>query len=128
MKDNNTNLIFSGGRQTGSIRGDTYYRTLKPNHFLKYPELSIAVSTDVLDQLCDRNIETLEFKHSETGTKYRCSLSHFLECGMKFNRGYGEQVRLPLTGFTVNGKNLKPAYQEERQEEKRKQLAFQGWM
>jgi hypothetical protein len=134
MYDDNTkqnnNLVYSGGRQTGSVKGDTYYRTLRQNHFLKYPEISIAISTDVLDQLQERGVTTLEFKNSDTGTKYRCTLDHFSQSGVKFNRGYGEQVRLPLTGFVTIGQKLTPVYQDDKQadqDEKRKQLAFQGW-
>lgn len=133
MQDNTTkqssNLIYSDGRQTGSIKGDTYYRTLKDNHYLRFPELSIAISEDVLDQLQALEVQSLEFKNADSGTKYTCSLEHFLECGRRLNRGFGEQVALPLTGFVTTGQNLQPVYKEERQEEKRKkQLAFQGWM
>lgn len=119
-------LIYSDGRQTGSVRDGIYRRTLKANHFLKYPEVSVCVSTDVLDQLQALEVQSLEFKHSETGTRYKCSLEHFLECGRRLNRGYGEQIALPLTGFVTTGRKLQPV--EVKQEGKQVQLAFGGWI
>lgn len=130
MSSNDGKIIFSQGtRKTGVVKGDTYYRTLKANHFLKFPEVSIAVSLDVLDQLHALKVKALEFRNGETGTVYRCSLEHFVTNGVRFNRGFGNQVSLPLTGFVVTGKNLQPVYQDGKQTEAhKKQLAFAGWM
>jgi len=81
--------IYSVDRQTESVRGDTYNRTLINNNFIKYPKPAIAISLDVITQPQALQVQDLEFKNDESGTKVRCLLATFLERGVYLDRGFG---------------------------------------
>lgn len=112
--DEDETLIFTNGKQAGSVHGDTFRRTLKPQHFLRYPKISIALSQDVISQLQALAVQELQFRNAETRMVYRCSLAHFVQAGRLIDRGYGTQIALALEDFRL---------QDDSQESKPKQDA-----
>lgn len=131
MNKNNTKITGYGGKVFGTVRGDTYFRSLTDAHFLRKPP-GLAISQDVLEQLQALDVKNLCFTHSVTGVQYRATLSHFIQAGFTLERGSGKQVALPLYGWLTTStgtKQLEPVYVNATPEPKQgaEQLSFGGW-
>lgn len=101
------------GHISGRVSGDTFCRTIHNNHVLRVPP-ALAMDVSVCDQLTAWGVTRLEFRNKDTGEIFRASLSHFLEKSFEFNRGYGAQRALPLTGWILErpGGTRKPGPQD----------------
>ena len=66
-----------------------------------------------LDAAEEAGAESVSVIDQETGTIYRASLAHIRRAGFEFNRGYGEQWALPLSGWLITRRGEIPARQLE---------------
>jgi hypothetical protein len=104
MSNTNSTITVNNqrGQAVGYIRhGGIFHRKFDPSkHILRFPVPSLCLEVGIVAQLKAANVESLWFEGSD-GVSYKTSLAHFCEAATKENRGYGEQMALPLTGFTV---------------------------
>jgi hypothetical protein len=89
--------IYAGSKIAGKVLGDTLYKTIKPEHFLRRPP-AIAFDVSVLDQAIKAGAVKVIVTDS-TGTKYKANIEHIRKAGFYFNRGFGDQVGLLLSGW-----------------------------
>lgn len=108
--------VFVDGRRVGRVSGDTFYKNLKPRHFLNNPP-GIAFDVTSLKDAENKGASKIQVKAVESGTLYRTSMQLVWEKGIRFNRGYGDQIALPLSywdwddkkrAVTTNSKDHNP--------------------
>jgi hypothetical protein len=98
MSHNYYNPIMAQGKIVGKVAGDTFYKTIRANHYLKFPP-SIAFDISTLDQAEQAGAVWVEVRDKDNGTTYRSTIEHIREKGTPFNRGWGDQIYLPLDGW-----------------------------
>lgn len=93
-------LIYAGnGKAVGKVLGDIFYKSFQGSkHLLRHPP---AIASDIctIIQAQAAGATKAVFTDTETKTTYTAELSHILEHGTRFNRGWGEQIYLPLNGW-----------------------------
>ncbi len=90
------------GHRIGSVSGDTFHKTLKAAHFLTSPP-AIAFDIKSLKDAERSNAVKVEVKALESGARYCAPISLIWKQGTRFNRGYGEQIYLPLSAWEYKG-------------------------
>jgi hypothetical protein len=94
-------IATAQGKTAGYIRGDVFYRKFDPDrHILRKPTPSLAIDTQVLETIAQAGVTRLNF-YTQAGECYSCSLAHFQQAARPVDFGYGAQLALPLTGFSV---------------------------
>jgi len=68
-------------------------------HLLRLPEESWAVDERILREAEAEGVERVEIQ-DERGRMWWTTLTYLLERGERFDRGWGAQVRLPLTHWS----------------------------
>jgi len=96
--------IFVGTRVVGAVKGDTFFKSMRKNHFLQKPP-AIAFDIDSLNQAEQAGAIYIEVINRDSGTIYRTTIEHIYEHGKRFNRGHGDQVFLVLDGWIKRKKN-----------------------
>lgn len=91
--------IYAGTKIAGKVQGDTFFKTIKPEWYLRQPP-AIAFDVSVIDQAEKAGAVKVIVTDSTNGTQYQSSIEHIRESGFRFNRGWGEQIGLPLAGWT----------------------------
>lgn len=104
-KTTNQIPIYVGKRVIGRVMGDTFYKSIAPNHYLTTPP-AIAFDVSTLIDADEAGAIWVEVKDRGTKTKYRSRISHIWENGFRFNRGYGEQIGLPLDCWIKSGQPI----------------------
>jgi hypothetical protein len=90
--------IFAGGRLIGKVQGDTFYKSIRKNHYLRRPP-AIAFDIESLDQAEQAGADKVQVTDREDGTTYISTIEHIRTRGNVFNRGYGDQIYLVLDGW-----------------------------
>jgi hypothetical protein len=106
-KDNNT--IYAGGKVIGKVRGDTFYKTIKNKHMLKVPP-AIANDVSALEDAAKAGASKVCITNKDNGVTYTTTMVQILNKGVKFNRGFGEQIFLPLGEWQKQGANIAVQY------------------
>jgi len=89
------------GRVIGEVRGDVFRKRIKGSkHILRVPP-AIAVDTDALKAAENLGARQVVVEDVENGTLYYASVQTFWEHGFRFNRGFGDQIGLPLHRWQV---------------------------
>lgn len=92
-------VIKANGRTVGQVIGDVFVKDLSArNHFLRNPE-AIAFSLDALHAAEDAGAEYCEVLDTDTGTKYKASISKIWDMGRDIDYGYGRQRYLTLSNW-----------------------------
>jgi len=86
------------GRVIGKVDGDTFYKSIRKNHYLQRPP-SIAFDVESLEQAEQAGAVNVQVTDRENGTIYKSTVQHIFEKGKTFNRGYGDQVFLVLESW-----------------------------
>jgi hypothetical protein len=89
----------ANGHVVGQVRGDVFCKTIKPNHYLKKPP-AIAFDICTLDDAEAAGATHVEVTDRESGLVYRASIAHIRAKGFEFDRGWGDQIGLHLSGWT----------------------------
>ena len=98
--------IYVANRIVGYVAGDTFYKKLAGSrHFLRKPP-AIAFDVSSLEQAKAAGAEVVKVTDKETGITYTATMLHIFAKGKKFNRGYGEQIYLAMSGWTRRGKGI----------------------
>jgi len=66
---------------------------------LRLPEPSWAVDEEKLREAQAEGADRVEI-HDEAGRVWWTSIAYFLDRGQRFDRGWGAQVRLPVSHFS----------------------------
>ncbi len=94
MTNKNPIPVFNtSGRVVGGIYGDVLYKNAQRHHMLQRPA-AWAWDVHIID-----NAEWFGARFTEVecdGRVWRASLADFRRHGVRVNRGYGEQIALPL--------------------------------
>lgn len=115
-QSNNTKIYTQGGRVGGIVSGDVLKKVYKKKYILQNPVPSLCVDVDILEQAKRAGCCWIEYLDDETGTTYRTNIDHMARVGISFDFGYGKQVRMAITAFTVVRKPRPQA----------SQMAFEG--
>jgi len=92
------------GRVIGKVQGQVFYKRIRGSkHILRVPP-AIAVDTEALRAAEHLGAREVLVEDTENGTLYRASIAMFWEHGFEFNRGFGDQVGLPLHRWKVQRK------------------------
>lgn len=96
-------LISLGGRVVAQVIGHTLYRRVSATlHFLRRPP-AIAFDVVVIAQAESVGATCAEVYATDTGDRYTADFATIRARGFILNRGYGQQIALPLTQWTKNG-------------------------
>ena len=125
-----SNPIFLRGtnRVIGVVRGQWFEKTIAASkHLLRKPE-AIAFDTSTLDDAERAGADAVFVRDCETGTLYRQQIAVIRRFGFSVSRGFGRQVALPLTHFSINGQppEVTPGAAVTNQERKDLQLDLFG--
>jgi hypothetical protein len=103
-KNNNT-TIWAGRKVIGQVRGDTFYKTIKNKHMLKVPP-AIANDISALEDAANAGANFVCITNKDSGITYTTSIGRIFRKGVKFNRGFGEQIFLPIGEWQKQGANI----------------------
>lgn len=97
--------IYAGnGKAIGTVRGNCFFKRVQGSkHFLRQPP-AIAFDVYSINQARAAGADTVKVTDTETETTYTAELEHLLGHGTLFNRGWGEQIYLPLNGWIKKAK------------------------
>ena len=88
--------IKVGNRVVGEIIDSTLFKRVRGSkHMLKRPP-AWAWDVTAIEQAQILGTVTVSILDTETGVLYSVPLVYFLQYGTRFNRGYGDQIYLPL--------------------------------
>lgn len=92
--------IFAGKKVVGYVLDGTFYKSLKSSkHFLRKPP-AIAFDVQSLRDARAAGASKAQIIDQDTGTIYRASIDRIMKDGWTFNRGFGNQIALPMEGWT----------------------------
>ncbi|GAP05908.1 hypothetical protein ATHL_00749 [Anaerolinea thermolimosa] len=91
----------SDGKLVASLCGTVLRKRVRASvHQLRQPP-AWAVDADILRKAMADGAQVVEIEDTETGRVFVTGIRAFELCGFCFNRGFGEQVALPLKFWRV---------------------------
>jgi len=94
-------VYSAAGRVVGEVVDEVLRKAVRRSvHFLRQPP-AIAWDVCVLEQAEALGATRTEVLDTETGTLYTAPLNAFWRYGVRLNRGFGDQVALPLDRWQV---------------------------
>jgi hypothetical protein len=105
LKNQTSTPVYSAnGRVIGEVCGATFYKWVKASiHFLRQPP-AIAFDIVSLHSAAESGAELVEVLDTESGRIYRASISNVWANGRRFDRGFGQQIFLVLSRWSVGGR------------------------
>lgn len=91
----NSTLIYVGSKVVGRVLGDTFQKTIRKDHFLQKPP-AIAFDIDSLYKAEQAGAVKVQVTDRDSGQIYSALLSLIRSKGFLLNRGYGDQIALPM--------------------------------
>jgi hypothetical protein len=116
--------IVTNSRIVGTVVGSEFQKTIHTKHFLKQPP-AIAFDIASLDAAEEAGARAVRITHFETRDEFFAPIAQIRQQGVRFNRGYGDQVALPLAYWIINGRE-QPTPQEPASEPEAMQLSLWG--
>jgi hypothetical protein len=102
-KSSNSTPIRAGGHVVGKVKGDTFFKAVDGSrHFLRVPP-AICFDEQSLKEAERAGAVHVAVTDRETGIAYRASIRLVWDSGFKVNRGFGNQIALPLDKWLVVG-------------------------
>lgn len=96
------------GKVVGMIFGQELVKVAQGSkHMLRSPK-AWAFDARALAAARDLGVTTVRVEDTETGRVYRADLSAIYTHGYSFDRGFGEQIALPLTYWQLEGQAIQP--------------------
>jgi hypothetical protein len=105
----NNNTVWTGGKRVGSVRGNVFHKTIQSKHMLRVPP-AIAFDITTLDEAARKGADRVKIKNRDTDITYTTTIDHIMRKGVPMNRGYGDQIYLPLESWQKSGKNIAVQY------------------
>lgn len=88
--------IAGKARAVGNVTGDTFHKNITGRkHLLRKPP-AIAFDTSTLHDAEQAGAAFVVVTDTDTGKQYRASIKAIFRHGTPFNRGFGDQIYLPL--------------------------------
>jgi hypothetical protein len=110
MSNKNYKPIFANGKVIGKVQGDTFYKTIKNKHVLRKPP-AIANDIGALEDAAKAGAQRVRITNKDSGITYTTTIEQILNEGKRFNRGFGEQVFLPIGEWQASGANIAVQYE-----------------
>ena len=88
------------GKVIGQVVGTEFRKSITNNHMLNIPP-ALCSAVVSLRQAQGYGATTCVWTNRDTGIVYSVSVERFLKDGIRKDYGYGDQVCLPLKGWTV---------------------------
>ena len=93
---NYTSKIKVGARVVGEVVGDEFVKKVhSKRHFLRKPP-AIAFDIESIETAKSLGATSVKIVDLDTGIIYQVTISLLLQQGFLFNRGFGNQIGLPL--------------------------------
>jgi hypothetical protein len=105
MSNKDYKPIFAGSKVIGKVQGGVFYKTIKNKHMLKVPP-AIANDVSALEDAANAGANFVCITNKDSGITYTTTMVQILNKGVKFNRGFGEQIFLPLGEWQKSGANI----------------------
>lgn len=94
-------IIRVGSRVVGKVQHGIFLKKVKASrHFLRHPE-AIAFDVGSLRQAQQAGARTVKVIDAESGKVYKAFLSTIWAKGFELDRGYGKQIALPLSEWSL---------------------------
>lgn len=93
--------IFVGRKVVGKVVGNIFQKNIQKNHFLHTPP-AIAFDISSLNDAQSAGASIVEVMDRGNGQVYSASISQIWLKGFRFNRGYGDQIALPMDEWICN--------------------------
>lgn len=107
----NSTPILVNGRSVGFVRDGVFYKSVRASlHFLRKPR-AIAFDCASLEAAVQASASKVLVTDQESGCQYSTSISQIRRAGFEFDRGFGRQVGLPLSSWTITRCGEMPARQ-----------------
>jgi hypothetical protein len=92
--------ILVNGREVGHVRGEVFHKKLcsSRGHLLRVPP-AIAFDVRSLEDARRAGALRADVFDLDTGAHYHADVERIFEKGFRLNRGFGDQIALPLTGW-----------------------------
>lgn len=87
--------IRANGRVVGAVVGNEFKKTIHTNWILRTPP-ALASDVQALHDAERLGAVYCVFTNADTGVIYRASIAKIFDMGFPVNRGFGEQIALPL--------------------------------
>lgn len=99
-----TTALKAGTKTFGIVYGDTLRKSLQGSkHFLRQPA-GIAIDLEALDRAEAVGAVRIEIIDVESETVFTSTIEHFRHAGLEINRGFGQQLVLPFSGWVKRSK------------------------
>jgi hypothetical protein len=96
-----TPVFRSDGKPIGYYQGDTLHKSVaSEKHMLRQPK-GWAWDTVILDEAEKNGVVRIEIRDKKSGKRYIATIQAYWDFGIGFNRGYGDQIVLPLKYWEV---------------------------
>jgi hypothetical protein len=105
MINKNDSTIRAAGKVIGKVQGGVFYKTIKNKHMLKVPP-AIANDISALEDAMNAGASKVCITNKDSGITYTTSIERIFRKGKRFNRGFGEQIFLPLGEWQQTGANI----------------------
>lgn len=93
--------IYAQGKPVGDVRDGTFRKRCRASvHMLRKPR-GWALDIESLGQAERAGATIVQIEDTESGRVYRASIESIRDNGIPLDRGFGEQLSLPLSGWTV---------------------------
>jgi hypothetical protein len=86
-----------------------FYKTIKNKHMLNVPP-AIANDIGALQDAMNAGASKVCITNKDSGITYTTTMVQILNKGVKFNRGFGEQIFLTLDEWQKSGANVARQY------------------
>ncbi len=107
----NIPVFLSNGKRAGYVNSGTLHKQVQGSkHFLKRPP-AIANDIDLLAAAENLGAVRVVILDTETRQTYTASIEHIRQAGFRINRGFGEQIALPLSGWMMRREGQNPIVQ-----------------
>jgi len=104
-------VFRADGKAVGYISGDTLYKAaIAGSHMMRKPP-GWAWDTCIIDQAVRQGVTLVKIYDGETRITYLARIQEFYDYGIYLNRGYGEQICLPLKYWQIIRPGEMPAQQ-----------------
>ncbi|MCB2180202.1 hypothetical protein KQH54_03680 [bacterium] len=106
-----TPVFREDGKAIGYIFGDVLCKNVSSEkHMLRRPK-GWAWDADILDQAEKQGAVRIEIHDKQSGKTYHATIQDFWDNGIGFNRGFGDQIVLPLQYWGIRNPGEPPAQQ-----------------
>ena len=91
-----------GTQAVAGISGDCLHKVIRDQHVLRRPP-AIAFDAAIIAEAARRGVRTVSVLNADSGRSYAVTLADFQRYGIRFNRGWGDQLALELKYWAIDG-------------------------